>query len=108
MAITDTGAGATVTTLATAGVNQMYRGVAIAPDAGLAPQFFNAVPGTNGFVLSWTSLLNRNYTVQYNTGLGTTNWLMLTNLNAIAPVTTVVDSAAPNSTNRFYRVLLNP
>lgn len=29
-------------------------------------------------------------------------------LTATAPVMTEVDSAAPNATNRFYRVLLNP
>ena len=72
-------------------MNQIFRGVAFAPDAGLAPQFFNAVTGTNGFALSWTALLNRNYTVQYNDDLATTNWVILTNLTTATPVMTVID-----------------
>jgi len=107
VSITDTGATATVTTLATAGVNQLFRGLSLAPNAGLAPQFFNAATATNGFALSWTALLNRNYTVQYNGDLNTTNWLTLTNLTVAAPVMTVIDPASTN-TNRFYRVVLNP
>jgi len=107
VSITDTGATATATTLATAGVNQLFRGLSLAPNAGLAPQFFNAATATNGFALSWTALLNRNYTVQYNGNLNTTNWLTLTNLTVTTPVMTVIDPASTN-TNRFYRVVLNP
>jgi hypothetical protein len=107
VSITDTGAMATVTTLATAGFNQLFRGLSLAPNAGLAPQFFNAATATNGFALSWTALLNRNYTVQYNGNLNTTNWLTLTNLTVATPVMTVIDPASIN-TNRFYRVVLNP
>jgi hypothetical protein len=51
--------------------------------------------------------LNRNYTVQYNGNLNTTNWLTLTNLTVATPVMTVIDPASIN-TNRFYRVVLNP
>jgi len=108
VAITDTGAASTATTLATAGVNQLFRGVCLAPDSGFLPQFFKAAAATNGFALSWTALLNRNYTVQYNNDLSTTNWLTLTNLTVPAPVMTVIDPRTATSSNRFYRVILNP
>jgi hypothetical protein len=107
VAITDNGVDSPAVTLATAGVNQIFRGVTFAPDAGLVPQFFNAIPGPNGFVLNWTALLNRNYTVQYTDDLSAANWQTLTNLTSTAPVMTVVDPEM-TATNRFYRVLLNP
>jgi hypothetical protein len=108
VSITDTGAAAPVTTLATAGVNQMFRGLSFAPNAGLVPQSFHAAAATNGIALSWTGLLNSNYTVQYNGNLATTNWLTLTNLTATTLVITVIDPAGFTNTNRFYRVMLNP
>ena len=108
VAITDTGAASAAATLATAGVNQIFRGVALAPNAGLAPQFFKTAGSTNGFAISWTALLNRNYTVQYCGNLSATNWQTLTNLTTTTPETTVFDLAGLTSTNRFYRVVLNP
>ncbi len=106
VSITDTGAASPATTLATAGVNQLFRGLSFVPNAGFVPQFFNAATANNGFVLSWTALLNRNYTVQYNGDLNTTNWLTLTNLTTTTPVMTVIDPEASTHTNRFYRVVL--
>jgi hypothetical protein len=108
VSVTDTGAAAAVTTLATAGVNQVFRGVSLAPSSGFVPQFYKAVSGVNGFALSWTTLLNRNYTVQYNSDLSTTNWLTLTNLTVATPVMTVIDPGATTNGNRFYRAVLNP
>jgi hypothetical protein len=105
--LTDTGAAAPLTTLATSGVNQLFRGVAFTPDAGLVPQFFRAAPATNGFTLSWTALLNRNYTVQYTGDLARPNWQTLTNLTSTTPVLTVLDPEI-TATNRFYKVILNP
>ncbi len=107
VALADTGAASTATTLATAGVNQLFRGLSFTPNSGFVPQFFNAAIRTNGFALSWTALLNRNYTVQYNNDLRTTNWQTLTNLTVATPVMTVIDPAS-TPTNRFYRVVLNP
>ena len=108
VAITDTGANSAATTLATAGVNQIFRGVTFAPNAGLAPQFFKTAGSTNGFAITWTALLNRNYTVQYNGDLSSANWQTLTNLTTAASETTVFDPAGLAGTNRFYRVKLNP
>jgi hypothetical protein len=52
--------------------------------------------------------LNRNYTVQYNGDLTTTNWLTLTNRTVTTPVMTVMDMGGFTAANRFYRVVLNP
>jgi len=108
VSITDTGAASTVTTLATAGFDQVFRGVALTPDNGTVPQF-SVRPGMGTTSrLAWTSLVNRNYTLQYTGDLGNPNWITLTNLTAALPVLTVTDTTAPVNTNRFYRLKLNP
>lgn len=63
--------------------------------------------GRTNVVLTWTSETGRNYQVQFNTNLATTNWTALTNLTATGPFTTVTDAdaAAPA---RFYRVVVVP
>jgi hypothetical protein len=106
--ITDTNATAPATTLATAGVNQIFRGVTFAPNAAVNPQIFSSVKNTNGFGITSTALLNRNYTVQWTGNLGSTNWTTLTNLTTTMPTMTVTDASAPANTNRFYRIILNP
>jgi hypothetical protein len=108
VAITDTGATSAATTIATAGVNQVFRGVAFAPAASVNPQIFGTVKNTNGFVISWTALLNENYSVLWTGDLGSGNWTTLTNLTATLPTMTVTDTSAPANTNRFYQVILNP
>ena len=108
VSITDTGAASAVTTLATSGVNQLFRGVAFTPDANINPAFFSNAGSTNGFAISWGALLNRNYSVQWNGDLGTTNWVTFTNLTSTLPTVTVTDTSAPAGTNRFYRIILNP
>ena len=106
--ITDTGAAAAATTLATAGVNQIFRGVALAPDATSNPKIFGAVKNATGLVLTWSTLLNRNYSVQWTDNLLNTNWSTLTNLTSTLPTLTVTDTSVPANTNRFYRITLNP
>jgi CotH kinase protein/Concanavalin A-like lectin/glucanases superfamily/Lamin Tail Domain len=108
VSLTDTGPTANVTTLATAGVNQLFRGVAWTPNAAVNPGFYAQLNNTNGFMIAWTALLNRNYTVQYIGDLTRTDWITLTNLTATLPVVSVTDTTAPANTNRFYRVILNP
>ncbi|HXF10103.1 MAG TPA: CotH kinase family protein, partial [Desulfuromonadaceae bacterium] len=108
VSITDTGAASAVTTLATAGVNQVFRGVALAPDsASVIPQFLGIV-NTNGFKLTWTALLYENYSAQYVGYPSDTNWTTFANITATLPVMTVYDTNAPAGTNRYYRVVLNP
>jgi len=67
-------------------------------------------------LIEWPSITNRTYTVVYNDDLSSTNWLIAppsvvapanrTQWIDYGPPTTV--SAPPNSSNRFYRVFLNP
>ena len=108
VSFTDTNAGASVTTLATAGVNQLFRGVAFTPNANVSPQFFSSNKNAGGFAITWTSLLNQNYSVQWNGSLATTNWVTLTNLTAMLPTMTVTDTTTSANSNRFYRVIMNP
>jgi hypothetical protein len=108
VSITDTGAASSATTLATAGVNQIFRGVAFTPDTTANPKIFGTAKKANGFVITWTALLNQNYTVQWTGDLANTNWTTLTNLTSTLPTMTVTDTTAPSNTNRFYRVILNP
>jgi hypothetical protein len=82
--------------------------VAITPNAIVNPQIFSSAKNTNGFVITWTALLNRNYTVQWSGDLGSTNWTTLTNLTSTLPTVSVTDAAAPANTNRYYRIILNP
>jgi hypothetical protein len=106
--ITDMGVSSAVTTLATAGVNQIFHGMAFAPVAANAPQFLGFSRNGNSFTLVWTAFMNRPYRVQYTSDLGGTNWITLTNVTATMPVLTVTDMSASGGTNRFYRAILNP
>ncbi|HTY85878.1 MAG TPA: CotH kinase family protein [Candidatus Acidoferrum sp.] len=108
VSLTDTGAASVVTTLATAGVNQLFKGVALAPEADNSPQFLGVSKGPGGCALTWTAFLGLPYRLQYNSDLATTNWITLTNVTATTPVLTVIDVGAVGDTNRFYRVILNP
>ena len=72
------------------------------------PQIFGTVKNTSGFVITWASLVNQNYTVQWTGDLTGTNWTILTNLTSTLPTTTVTDATAPANTNRFYRIIMNP
>jgi hypothetical protein len=107
VSIIDTGVSSTAVTLATAGVNQIYRGVAFGPYAAANPNIFRAVQNTNGMAITWTTLLDRNYTVQWTGDLAATNWNTLTNLTSTS-FTAAVTDPAPSNTNRFYRIILNP
>ncbi|MGA2246269.1 MAG: CotH kinase family protein [Verrucomicrobiota bacterium] len=108
VALTDSGADAALTTLATAGANQIFRGVAFAPTAGLAPQFYSCAKSAGGGALTWTTLLNRNYTLQSIGNLLLTNWVAVTNFTATAPLASVTNGIGSGGTNRFFRVILNP
>jgi CotH protein/lamin tail-like protein/Ig-like domain-containing protein/chitobiase/beta-hexosaminidase-like protein len=108
VSITDTGASSAVTTLATAGINQVFHGVSFAPKGSSSPQFLAMHKGAGGFTFAWTALLNQPYKVQYIDDLSRTNWTTLTNVVATSPVLTVTDISATTGTNRFYRVVLGP
>ena len=108
VSITDNGASSSLTTLATAGANQLFRGIAFAPSAGLAPEFIGAIQTPDGLKLTWTTLLNRSYTLEYTANLLNPGWHTVTNLTATSPVLTATDPTAPAGANRFYRLVVGP
>lgn len=63
--------------------------------------------GMTNVVLTWTSVSNRNYQVEFNTNLNTTNWVALTNVTASSVTTSVADPAGADP-QRYYRVALLP
>jgi hypothetical protein len=105
--LVDAGPTSAVTTLAIAGANQLYRGVAFTPDAGIAPRIISAAPATNSFRLTWTALIGRSYTLESANTLSSPNWLPVTNLVTAGPVAYATDPALATAA-RFYRVILNP
>jgi len=108
VSIIDNGANSPATTLAAAGVNQIFRGVTFAPDAVTNPKIYSLTSYATGNALTWTTLQNRNYTVQWTDDLAKNNWVTLTNLTSTAFTVMVRDPAAPTNANRFYRIVLNP
>ena len=105
---TDLRAGSPVTTLATAGVNQLYRGLVFTPDADIAPYIFDAARTASGFRLSWTSTIGGSYRLEMTDNLASPTWLTVTNLVATGPVVYMNDSTAAAGDARFYRVIFNP
>jgi hypothetical protein len=60
----------------------------------------------NVAILTWTSISNRNYRLEYKTDLITTNWTSVTpDFLATGPTTTGIDSSGVSG-DRFYRVQL--
>jgi hypothetical protein len=108
VSVVDTGPDSAVTTLATAGANQVFKGVALVPEASHSPQFLRTIKTPGSFSFTWTALVNRSYAIQYCSDLREGNWSTLTNLIATAPVLTVTDTGVSSQTNRFYRAVLIP
>ena len=95
------------TTLAIAGINQIFRGVAFAPTGAPGPRLFQPKENTNGFSLNWTALSHRNYTVEYSDTVS--GGLENSNQHDCKFTGAAYNRiSAPTTTNRFYRVLLNP
>jgi Viral BACON domain len=67
---------------------------------------FSQAPG-NAFSLTWYSLTNVEYQVQYSTNLASTNWFNLNLYDATGPVLTVTNSIGTNPA-AFYRVFQLP
>lgn len=108
VSLTDSGPAAAVIPLATAGVNQVFRGLAFAPCGSSAPRFLGGNPSASGFELTWTALISRNYTLEYKDNLAGTNWLTLTNISAMTPVVSTTAPASAAGASRFFRLILNP
>jgi hypothetical protein len=60
---------------------------------------------TDGVILNATLRSGQSYTLQANTNLGTTNWVVLTNFTAgSAPVFCFTNCAAASIPRQFYRI----
>jgi hypothetical protein len=70
------------------------------------PPTINSVSATNGTVaLSWSSISNRVYRVQYKNSLNDSNWNDLPgDVTATSGMASKIDSLG--TTNRFYRLLM--
>lgn len=76
--------------------------------AVLAPPSLNIGEATNGqFTLTWPTIPNRSYRVQFNHSLGDTNWNDLTG-NIVTTNLTIAITNAPATNSVFYRVKLLP
>jgi subtilase family serine protease len=73
-----------------------------------APSFLPPVPSADGLTLTWRTVTNLIYQVQYNTNLFQTNWIDLGGpIVATNNTLTISDSnAISSSACRFYRVLV--
>lgn len=61
----------------------------------------------NAFSLTWNTLSNVEYQLQYSTNLASTNWFILKTYNAAGPTLTVTNPVG-TSPGTFYRLLLLP
>jgi subtilase family serine protease len=75
-----------------------------------SPSFAAVFMASNGVALTWNTLPNAGYLVQYKTNLLQANWLNLGGLiTAVTNTLTLVDTNAFNaSSQRFYRVSVSP
>ena len=71
----------------------------------LDPVIQTAMPTNGAFTLSWSTLPNLIYQVQYSTNLALTNWYDLGNSITATDVTTTLLDPLTNS-ERFYRIYL--
>jgi hypothetical protein len=102
----NSGAG-TATVLATVGPNQQYRGIRFGP-AIPAPVLSGNLPGagSTSVTVSWSSVSNVVYRLDYKDNLTAAVWTPLSTNTATGPTTSFVDTSSPAPTNRFYRVVI--
>ena len=63
---------------------------------------------TTNSVISWSAISNVTYRVQYQSDLGSTNWLNLTpDVTATSNIASAVDNPA-GAARRFYRIMIVP
>jgi subtilase family serine protease len=72
-----------------------------------APVITSETLSGNILTMVWSSVAGRTYQVQYKTGLGQTNWTLLTTVVAAGSTSSTTDLIT-SGRQRFYRVLLLP
>lgn len=94
----DSGSNSVATVLATAGTNQLFRGVQMAPSSFPAMATLTVVPGTNQFSFNISGTVGYSYKIETSTNL--LNWVAVTTNSA--PF--VFNAGAPaTSGGQFYR-----
>jgi hypothetical protein len=105
--VTDTGAGATATTLATAPVNTIFRGIAWSPAASVTPPNILSIALSGGnFEFTWQSVSGKTYVVESRDLVNTGAWT--TNATIVAAGTSTSYTNTTSVTQRFYRVGQTP
>jgi autotransporter-associated beta strand protein len=109
ISIDDSGAGSTAATVATAGSNEVFRGVTFTPESvSVVPPLLVSILSVHGSTATFSSSAqpNVNYSVEYKVHLSDSTWLVLTNLTAAGTSFGFQDPSATNA-SRFYRILAN-
>jgi len=102
----NSGAG-TAIVLATAGPNQQLRGIRFGP-AFPAPVLSGNLPGagSTSVTVSWSSVSNVIYRLDYKDSLTAAVWTPLSTNTATGPTASFVDTSSPAPAIRFYRVVM--
>jgi len=99
---------ATATDASNGNTSQFSPDVQATNTAGSAPGIFTGLhfSSANGFSFDITLATNQNYTIQFSTNLAVSPvWMDLTDFFATNPSVQILDRAATNSPQRFYRAI---
>ena len=99
-------AGGTFTTFNNTAEGRITR--LIGSDPQTVPILSSLAPAAAAFTLTWNSVTNDLYRVDYEAALGGTNWTVLGSNLIATNTTTLFQDAAPDPRPRFYRVVLLP
>jgi hypothetical protein len=103
------GGAGTSTVLATAGLNQEFRGIRFGPLATPpAPVLSASLPGagSTSVTVSWSSVAGVTYRLDYKDDLSASLWTPLVTNTASGSTTSYVDTTNPAPVHRFYRVAI--
>jgi|GEM_PF-1152838 len=105
-AIVDNGAESPMILLATAGPNQIFRGVTFGPNNTLSPRLSRIQGGTSIITFTWTTFIGQSYTLEYTDNLSAPQWITFANFLATNCVTSI-DVPVQGEGSRFFRLKLN-
>ena len=71
------------------------------------PVITSVAPNGSGHTLSWNSISNAVYRVEYTSSFPAPNWTWLTNITSTANTTTATDYLG-SAAQRYYRIALLP
>lgn len=104
--IVDNGAESPMTVLATAGVNQIFRGVSLGPVDTVSPRIVKIKNSSSVITLIWTTFIGQDYSLEYTDDLSSPQWTTSASFQATNSITSI-DISVPGKGNRFFRLKLN-